>query len=98
MRAPERKAREFANYERRIHRVMDLYLKFVTSWYTPQFGEVFFNPKEFLSLVPAVNSILAGDDRGLFEVRWRIWVFHLLVFLQGKFKVIAPKMNFEPMP
>jgi hypothetical protein len=70
MRAPERKAREFANYERRIHRVMDLYL----------------------------NSILAGDDRGLFQVRWRIWVFHLLVFLQGKFKVIAPKMNFEPTP
>jgi flavin-dependent dehydrogenase len=98
MRAPEKKAREFGNFERRIHRVMDLYLKFVTSWYTPQFGEVFFNPKEFLRLVPAVNSILAGDDRGLFEVRWRIWVFHLLTFLQGKFKIVAPKMNFEPMP
>ena len=41
LRRPELQAREFGRYERRIHRVMDLYLKFVTAWYTPAFAEVF---------------------------------------------------------
>ena len=96
LRRPELKAREFGRYERRVHRVMDLYLKFVTAWYTPAFAEVFFHPQEFLRLVPAVNSILAGDDRELFEVRWRLWLFDRLVWLQHKFGLIAPRLTLEP--
>ncbi|HEY0792934.1 MAG TPA: tryptophan 7-halogenase [Chthoniobacterales bacterium] len=65
LRQPELKAREFTRYARRVNRVMDLCLKFVTAWYTTAFAEVFFHPREFLRLVPAVNSILAGDDRQL---------------------------------
>lgn len=95
LRQPERRAAEFARYERHVGRVMDLYLRFVTSWYTQEFAEVFFHPQQFFQLVPAVNTILAGSERQLPEVRWRLWIFHLLVFLQKHFSVIAPRMSLE---
>jgi flavin-dependent dehydrogenase len=96
LRRPERKAAEFARYERQVGKVMDIYLKFVTSWYTHEFAEVFFHPQELFQLVPAVNTVLAGTENQLPEVRWRLWIFHLLVFLQKKFSVIAPRMSLEP--
>jgi flavin-dependent dehydrogenase len=30
------------------------------------------------------------------EVRWRFWVFNLLVFLQKRFAIIAPRMSLQP--
>jgi flavin-dependent dehydrogenase len=96
LRHPERRAAEFARYERHLGRVMDLYLKFVTAWYTQEFAEVFFNPKQFFQIVPAVNSVLAGSEEHLPEVRWRLWIFDFLVFLQKRFAVIAPRMSFQP--
>jgi hypothetical protein len=47
LRQPARRAAEFSRYERQVGRVMDLYLKFVTSWYTQEFAEVFFHPQQF---------------------------------------------------
>src|SRR3984893_7734690 len=96
LRQPERRAAEFARYERQVGRVMDLYLKFVTSWYTQEFAEVFFHPQRFFQLVPAVNTVLAGSEKQLPEVRWRLWIFHFLVFLQKRFALIAPRMSLEP--
>jgi flavin-dependent dehydrogenase len=96
LRRPERRAAEFARYERQVGRVMDLYLRFVTSWYTQEFAEVFFHPQETFQLVPAVNTLLAGSEKQLPEVRWRLWIFHFLVFLQKRFAVIAPRMTLEP--
>jgi flavin-dependent dehydrogenase len=96
LRQPERRATEFARYERQVGRVMDLYLKFVTSWYTQEFAEVFFHPQPFFKLVPAVNTVLAGSEKQLPEVRWRLWIFHFLVFLQRRFAVIAPRISLEP--
>jgi flavin-dependent dehydrogenase len=96
LRDPPRRAAEFARYERHLGRVMDLYLKFVTAWYTQEFAEVFFNPKQFFQIVPAVNSVLAGSEEHLPEVRWRLWIFDFLVFLQKRFALVAPRMSFQP--
>jgi flavin-dependent dehydrogenase len=96
LRQPERRAAEFSRYERQVGRVMDLYLRFVTSWYTQEFAEVFFHPQQFFQLVPAVNSVLAGSEKQLPEVRWRLWLFHFLIFLQKRFAVIAPRMSLQP--
>jgi Tryptophan halogenase len=93
---PEQPTAEFARYERHLGRVLDLYLKFVTAWYTQEFAEVFFHPKQFLQLVPAVNSVLAGSEKQLPEVRWRLWIFNFLVFLQKRFAMIAPRMSLQP--
>jgi 2-polyprenyl-6-methoxyphenol hydroxylase-like FAD-dependent oxidoreductase len=97
LRQPQRRAAEFARYERHLGRVLDLYLKFVTAWYTQEFAEVFFHPQEFLQLVPAVNSVLAGSEKRLPEVRWRLWIFDFLVFLQKRFSMIAPRMSLKPL-
>ena len=96
LRQPEWRAAEFKRYERHVGRVMDLYLRLVRSWYTQEFAEVFFNPQEYLQLVPAVNSLLAGSEKPFPEVRWRIWVFNLLVFLQKRFAIIAPRLSLQP--
>jgi len=96
LRQPQRRAAEFARYERHVGRVMDLYLKFVNAWYTQEFAEVFFNPKQFFQIVPAVNSVLAGTEERLPEVRLRLWIFDFLVFLQKRFAMIAPRMTFQP--
>lgn len=96
LRQPHRRPAEFARYERHVGRVMDLYLKFVNAWYTQEFAEVFFNPKQFFQIVPAVNSVLAGTEERLPEVRWRLWIFDFLVFLQKRFAMIAPRMTFQP--
>jgi flavin-dependent dehydrogenase len=96
LRQPQRRAAEFARYERHLGRVLDLYLKFVTAWYTQEFAEVFFNPKQFFQIVPAVNSVLAGSEERLPEVRWRLWIFDFLVFLQKRFAMVAPRMSFQP--
>jgi flavin-dependent dehydrogenase len=96
LRQPEKRSVEFARYERQVGRVMDLYLKFVTSWYTQEFAEVFFHPQQLFQLVPAVNTVLAGSEKPLPEVRWRLWIFHFLVFLQKRFAMIAPRLSLEP--
>ena len=96
LRRPERRPAEFKRYERHLGRVMDLYVRLVNSWYTQEFAEVFLNPQEFLQLVPAVNSLLAGSEKPLLQVRWRIWVFNLLVYLQKRFAIIAPRMSLQP--
>jgi flavin-dependent dehydrogenase len=96
LRQPGCRTAEFARYERHLGRVMDLYLKFVTAWYTQEFAEVFFNPKQFFQIVPALNSVLAGSEERLPEVRWRLWIFDFLVFLQKRFAMIAPRMSFKP--
>jgi flavin-dependent dehydrogenase len=93
---PSRRETEFARYERRLNRVLDLYLKFVNCWYTQEFVEVFLHPKKFLRLVPAVNSVLAGSEKQPAEVRWRLWVFDLLLLLQKRYAFVAPRMNLRP--
>ena len=96
LRQPERRAAEFARCERHLGRVLELYLKCVTAWYTQEFAGVFFHPQEFFQLVPAVNSVLAGSEQYLPEVRWRLWIFSFLVFFQKRFAMIAPRMRLQP--
>jgi hypothetical protein len=52
----------------------------VTARYTLEFAEAFFHPQEYLHLVSAVNSALAGSEKRLPEAWWPLWIFGLLVF------------------
>jgi hypothetical protein len=54
----------FRRYERKVNRVMDMYLRFVTAWYRDEFIDVFTNPTDKLQLAPAVNAVLAGNVGG----------------------------------
>jgi len=92
---PSEAPRQFALYERRLTKVMRLYLKFVYSWYRQEFVETVLAPREFFQVVPAVNAVLAGNIGHSFALRWRIWLFHLIVAVQ-RIVPICPRLSLAP--
>src|SRR5436189_3584241 len=92
---PRKARRLFARYERAVNRAMDIYLRFVNAWYTKEFIEVFLAPRNVLGLAPAVNAVLGGNVGNSFPIRWRMWVFYFLVWIQ-RYHAIAPKLTLVP--
>jgi flavin-dependent dehydrogenase len=92
---PRKAKRLFAKYQRSVNRAMDVYLRFVDAWYTREFIEVFLAPRNVLGLAPAVNSVLGGNVGNSFPIRWRMWVFYFLVWLQ-RHHPIAPRLTLVP--
>ncbi len=92
---PARRAREFSTYERRLNRGMDLYLRFVTAWYSDEFVDVIFQPTARFELVGAVNAVLAGNITGGLPIWWRMQLFYLVVFLQ-RFFALCPRLDVTP--
>jgi flavin-dependent dehydrogenase len=93
---PQQRARAFRYYERRIGRVLDIYLRWASAWYTQEFVEVFLYPKEIFELVPTVSAVLSGNEIRDFSIRWRLCIFHMLVALQKRTSKIAPKLTLTP--
>ena len=94
---PQKATGLFAKYEKRLNRVMDLYLRFVNSWYQHEFIEVISQPTKHFQLPAAVNAILAGNINGGFAIWWRMQIFYLVVFLQ-KFATLCPRLTLTPAP
>lgn len=93
---PGRARAEFRDYSRTIRSVMKLYLGFVQAWYRREFVETVMNPQEFFNVVPAVNAVLAGNLGRSFSIRWRLWLFRVLVGAQ-RFLPISPRVAFDPV-
>jgi flavin-dependent dehydrogenase len=90
------KAGLFRNYARRVNRVMDMYLTFVSSWYSgKEFVEVFLNPTDMLQIAPAVNAVLAGNEGVNFAIKWRMWLFYFFVRAQ-RFFALSPRLSLVP--
>ena len=94
---PQKSAGLFARYEKRLNRVMDLYLRFVNSWYQHEFIEVICQPTKHFNLPAAVNAVLAGNINGGFAIWWRMQLFYLVVFLQ-RFATLCPRLTLIPAP
>src|SRR5882724_6041884 len=92
---PRKARRLFPRYERAVNRAMDIYLRFVNAWYTKEFIEIFLAPRDVLGLPPAVNAVLGGNIGNSFAIRWRMWIFYSLVWLQ-KYYAIAPRLTLVP--
>ena len=93
---PQNRARMFQHYEKRVGRVLDIYLEWASAWYTQEFVEVFLYPKEMLKLVPTVSAVLSGSEIRDFNMRWRLCIFNMLVALQKRTSRIAPKLTLTP--
>jgi flavin-dependent dehydrogenase len=93
---PQKRAKAFQYYERRIGRVLDIYLRWASAWYTQEFVEVFLFPKEIFEIVPTVSAVLSGNEVRDFSMRWRLCIFHMLVALQKRTSKIAPKLTLIP--
>ena len=94
---PARRAGAFKQYERGVNRVMDLYLRFVSNWYKPQFAAIITNPTDRFQLVATVTTVLAGNLGNSFPIWWRMQVFYLVVFLQ-RYIAICPRVPLVPDP
>jgi flavin-dependent dehydrogenase len=92
---PRKAKRLFARYERSVNRAMDVYLRFVDAWYTKEFIEIFLSPRNGLGLVAAVNAVLGGNVGNSFPIRWRMWLFYFLVWLQ-RHHPIVPRLTLVP--
>ena len=91
-----RKRRLFKDYARRVNRVMDTYLTFVSAWYSgKEFMEVFLNPTNMLQIAPAVNAVLAGNEGASFAIKWRMWLFYFFVRAQ-RFLALSPRLSLVP--
>jgi len=93
--APRKRTSAFKKYERSLTRVMNLYLRFVSNWYKPQFIEVITHPAQRFQLAPAVNAVLAGNLSSSFAIWWRMQLFYLVVFLQ-KYAALCPRLSLVP--
>ena len=93
---PKRAPRLFRHYERLVNRAMDVYLRFVESWYAgKEFIEVFLTPTQLFQIPPAVNAVLGGNIGNRFAIRWRMELFYLIVRLQRKW-TLCPRLSLVP--
>jgi flavin-dependent dehydrogenase len=92
---PQSRAAVFKKYERSVNRVMNLYLRFVSNWYKPQFAEVITHPVDRFQLPATVNAVLAGNLSSSFSIWWRMELFYLVVFLQ-RFIPLCPRVSLNP--
>jgi flavin-dependent dehydrogenase len=95
LREPKRRAKLFGRYEKSLNRVMDLYLRFVNSWYSQEFVEVIASPEPRFDLPGAINAVLAGSITGSFSIWWRMQLFYLVVFVQ-RFHPLVPRLALVP--
>jgi len=92
---PRKVRKLFPRYEKKVNRAMDVYLRFVNAWYTKEFIEVFSSPRPVLNLPPAVNAVLGGNIGGEFAIKWRMWVFYFLVWVQRHYPIV-PRRTLVP--
>jgi flavin-dependent dehydrogenase len=92
---PRKAKRLFARYEQSVNRAMGVYLRFVDAWYTKEFIEIFLAPRNVLGVAAAVNAVLGGNIGNSFSIRWRMWFFYFLVWLQ-RHHPIVPRLTLEP--
>jgi flavin-dependent dehydrogenase len=95
--APAQREPGFRAYEKKLSRVMDLYLRFVKSWYSHHFIEVITSPTKHFDLPGAINAVLAGNITGGFGIWWRMQLFYLVVFLQ-RFLPLCPRLTLATTP
>ena len=92
---PAKRKKLFKRYERNINKAMDVYLRFVDAWYSKEFIEVFLHPQNIFQIPPAVNAVLGGNAGTDFPIRWRMWIFYLLVRLQ-RYIPLCPRRTLVP--
>ena len=77
-----------AAYSRDLNRQMNRYLRFVTSWYTDEFVDVFTAANPPFQIPQAVNSVLGGNIHPSFGVQWRLQLFYLVLWIQKRHGIV----------
>lgn len=87
---------EIRRYTKRVFSMMDVYLDMIRNFYDDDGFEVFVNPVQPRSGIPAaVNTMVAGYTRFNFGLWWRIKLFYGICRLQKWIK-LAPRVDYAP--
>jgi hypothetical protein len=73
---------------------MKFYWELVENFYTPEFMEIFMEPRPKWDLPAAVNAVLSGELEGGWKIRWRLRVFYWLIRLQKYFPLV-PRLSLK---
>jgi len=97
LRNESKRKRLFRRYSRTVNRIMDIYLTFVNAWYRrgKEFLEVFLTPSDTVQIAAAVNAVLAGNDGKSLAIKWRMWLFYFLIWVQRHFPIV-PRLSLVP--
>jgi flavin-dependent dehydrogenase len=94
LRHPRLGVLRFAAYAWSLRRTLNRYLRFASAWYTAEFIDVFSTPRPPFQIPQAVNSVLGGNIRPSFAVRWRLAFFYLVLWIH-KHHPIVPTLPEE---
>ncbi|HUJ09682.1 MAG TPA: NAD(P)/FAD-dependent oxidoreductase [Verrucomicrobiae bacterium] len=86
--------REQQDYSRHVHRYMDVYREMVEMYYDNRAFEVLMYPRGGLGMVPAVNSVLAGNFHRMFKVWWRVKLFHFVCAIHRRVPIV-PRLDYS---
>jgi len=86
------------SYEKRMSTALKRYMTFIENFYRQEFLEVFLQPSERFGLIPAVVGVLAGNVFERTRDRGKLALFFLLVKLQKKRGIIAPRIRWDRLP
>jgi flavin-dependent dehydrogenase len=98
LRNPRSARAAFGDYQKGVNCQLKTYLKMVRCWYKQEFIDVFLQPRELLGIVPAVTSVLSGNVPRTLGAWWRLKVFFLLVYLQGRTGKLVSRLPLDPRP
>jgi flavin-dependent dehydrogenase len=84
---------EQRRYSRDIHRYMEVYREMIDMYYDDSAFEVLMHPKGRFGVVPAVNSILAGNFHPSFRMWWRVKLFHLICAIHRRVPIV-PRLDY----
>ena len=84
-------------YTRRFQKGLQTMRKLTDLFYSDAGYAILMNPKNPFGIVPAFNSVVAGEVRPPFRIRWRLWIILSLYRLNERYHFV-PTPPLSPSP
>lgn len=85
---------EQARYTRAIQDMTGVFYQMIRMFYDPKSFEVFMVPKPPLGLRQGVLQLLAGNTEPSFWIRWRVWLFYGICWLNQRWQIV-PRLSYS---
>lgn len=89
-------ARAFSAFSRRQRKRYETFRRFVIGFYSPQFRDLFFNPKPPQEMFRAVVTVLSGRWNASLRTRLLNRLFFLLVAIQKRYPITRVRFRRDP--
>ncbi len=86
-------AREQKRYTNALKQSTQVVRRLIDTFYNDSGFAVFMNPTNRFKLFPAINTIVAGNTRPAFNIRWRYALFLLICRLNKSYRLVPPVLK-----